>query len=79
MVLNDMVNLPMGCELIGKKLNKFSYAYDNALIAPTENALQYMLMLDRLDPRLEKLCLKLNVGKSCNVVFKHKGRQLLLF
>ena len=38
-----------------------------ALLAPTENALQYMLL---------SLFLKNNVEKSYNIVFKHKSKNI---
>ena len=44
----------------------FCQADDNALLAPTENTLQYMA------PMLGKKSLKINVEKSYNTVFKHR-------
>ena len=45
-VLTDLANLPLGCELNGKRVNIACYAGDTALLAPSENVLQ--LMLDTL-------------------------------
>ena len=73
-VLTDLADLSLGCELNGNRVNIFCYADDIALLAPTESALQSML--DTLAPKLEKLSLKINVAKSCNIVFKHKSRKI---
>ena len=73
-VLTDLAKLSLGCEVNGNRLNIVCYADDNALLAHTENALQFML--DTFAPRLENLSLKRNVENSCNNVFKHKSRSI---
>ena len=70
-VLTKLANLPLGCELICSRVNNFCYADKSALLAPTESALQFMH--DILALKLEKLSLKINVEKSCNIVFKLKN------
>ena len=72
--LTDFADLPLGCELSGNRVNIFCHADDNALLAHTENALQFML--DTLASELENLCLKINVEKSCDIVFKLKSRKI---
>ena len=70
----DLADLSLGCELSGNRVNIFCCADDIALLAPTENTVQFML--GTLAPRLENLSLRINVEKSCNIVFKHKSRRI---
>ena len=58
------------------RVNIFCYADDIAseLLAPTENAIQFML--DTLALNLEDFSLEINVEKYCNIVFKHKIRKI---
>ena len=50
-VLTDSADLPIECELNGNTVDIFCYASDIALLAPTENVLQFML--ETLAPKLE--------------------------
>ena len=70
--LTDLADLSLGCKLNAIRVNIFCNADDIAILAPTENALRFML--DTLAPKLEKLSLKINIEKSCNIVFKHNSK-----
>ena len=51
-VLTALANLQLGCNFSGNRVNTFCFEDDIALMAPTENALEYKL--DTLVPKLEK-------------------------
>ena len=68
------MNLPVGCSLNCSKMNIFCYADDIVLLAPTAQALQ--VMLDSLSGTIRSLSLKINIQKSCHIVFRHKKRKI---
>ena len=72
-VSTDLDDLSLRCKLDDVRVYIFCYADDIALLSPTEKALQFML--DTLAPKIENLSLKINVEKSCNIVFEHKSRR----
>ena len=73
--LTDLADLSLECEVNGNRVNIFCYADNTARLASTEYALQFML--DTLAHRLENLSPKINVEKSCNIVFKHITRRVI--
>ena len=60
-VLIGLAKLPLWCELSGNRVNNFCYADDIALLTPTENALQFILI--HLLPS-EKFFLSKSMSKS---------------
>ena len=73
-VLTGIADLPVGCSLNGSKFNILCYADDIVLLAPTVEASQ--ILLDTLACELGRLSLKINVDKSCNIVFKYNNRDI---
>ena len=73
-VLTNLAILSLGYELSGNRVNNFCYADDITLLAHTENALQFML--HTLSPKFGNFSVKINVGKPCNIVFKHESRRI---
>ena len=72
-VLTTISHLPVGCSLNGVRMNILCYADDIVIIAPSAMALQHML--DRLAELIDNLSLKINVNKSCHIVFKEKCKK----
>ena len=68
------MKLPVGCSLSCSKMNILCYADDIVLLAPTAQALQ--VMLDSLSGTIRSLSLKINIKKSCHIVFRHKKRKI---
>ena len=71
--LTDIANLPLGCELSCCDVGFFCTAEDNAFLARTKSALPNKLVM--LAPNLKNLSLKINVEKSCYVIFKPKRKK----
>jgi len=74
-VLDTIMNLPVDCSLSCSKMNILCYADDIVLLAPTAQALQFML--DSLSHTIRSLSLKINFQKSCHIVFRHKNRKIV--
>ena len=58
----------VGCRLGGMSYNIICYADDIAVMAPSKIGLQ--TLLDSLAGLLSGICLRINVSKSCNIIFK---------
>ena len=58
----------VGCRLAGMSYNIICYTDDITVLAPSKMGLQ--ILLNSLAELLDQLCLKVNISKSCYIVFK---------
>ena len=63
----------VGVQIEWQQIKIFCYVDENALLVPIEFALQFMFNTHA--PKLENSTLKINVEKSCNILFKNKSNR----
>ena len=74
-VLDTILNLLVGCSINCSKMNNLCFADDIVLLAPTAQALQ--VMLGTPSDTIRNLSLKINVQKSCHIVFRYQNRKIV--